>query len=396
MTPEQIKAAFAERSRAAGELRGMYEAAGDKPLSAEDVAKEERLNEAIQTNDEIVRRGLSLIDSEKRAEEARAAVEGLEGATERKAHDPLAEERALLVKLANREINQAEFRDLTKGTATDGAELVKTSFYNQVVEHMVDSSPILSSGVTVIRTAKGEDLVIPKTTAYSSASLVAEGGSIGESDPQWDTVTLGAFKLAFSTQASTELVTDESFNLTGFLARQGGAALGRKADEYFASGSGSSQPAGIDTATLGVTLASASAITFDEVIDAIHSVIPAYRANGAFYLSDATVKLARKVKDSDGRYLWQPSTQVGQPDTLFGHRLYVEPNLADLDGTVNAVVGVFGDPSGFFVRLTGGVEVAVSEHVGFLNGLVTWRFVVRIDSDIVDTNALRRIQAAAA
>ena len=59
----------------------------------------------------------------------------------------------------------------------------------------------------------------------------------------------------------------------------------------------------------------ATAITTDEVISLIYALKAPYRKNAKFLMNDATVSALRKLKDSNGQYLWQPSLQAGQPDT---------------------------------------------------------------------------------
>lgn len=67
-----------------------------------------------------------------------------------------------------------------------------------------------------------------------------------------------------------------------------------------------------------MTAASATAITADEVIDLFYSLKAPYRKNAVWLLNDATVKQNRKIKDSTGQYLWQPSLVAGTPDTIPG------------------------------------------------------------------------------
>ena len=65
---------------------------------------------------------------------------------------------------------------------------------------------------------------------------------------------------------------------------------------------------------MGVTAASATAVTTDEVISLIYALKAPYRKNAKFLMNDATVAALRKLKDANGQYLWQPSVQAGQPE----------------------------------------------------------------------------------
>ena len=95
---------------------------------------------------------------------------------------------------------------------------------------------------------------------------------------------------------------------------------------YFCVGTGTGHPTGIFTAnggTIGVT--AGSSITVDNLIDLIYALKSPYRRNAAFLLRDVTVSSLRKLKDSNGAYLWQPSVQAGQPDRLLGYPIYTSP-----------------------------------------------------------------------
>jgi len=55
-------------------------------------------------------------------------------------------------------------------------------------------SAILQTSPTVLNTAGGESVQIPKTTAHSTgAAIVTEGGTIGGTDPTFGQITLGAY-----------------------------------------------------------------------------------------------------------------------------------------------------------------------------------------------------------
>ena len=101
-----------------------------------------------------------------------------------------------------------EFRDLSKLSAGAGANTVATNFYANLQEHMIENSAIRQTNVTVLTTDGGQNLQVPKTTTHPTAGIIAEAGSITESDAVFGQVTLGAFKYAFSTQVSTELEDD--------------------------------------------------------------------------------------------------------------------------------------------------------------------------------------------
>jgi HK97 family phage major capsid protein len=95
-----------------------------------------------------------------------------------------------------------------------------STFHNQLMMNLVESSAILRAGASVITTQTGETLLHPRGTADSSASIVAEGSPIGVSEPTVSSAALGAFKYAFLVQVSYELAQDQNYDLLGYIARE--------------------------------------------------------------------------------------------------------------------------------------------------------------------------------
>lgn len=280
-----------------------------------------------------------------------------------------------------------EFRDLSKLSAGAGLNTVATNFYGQLQQHMIENSAIRQTNVTVLATDGGQALQIPKTTAHPTAGIIAEAGSITESDPVFGQVTLDAYKYAFSLQVSSELENDTGVNLTAYLAERGGVALANGSGAHFITGTGSSQPNGVVTAsTLGVTGGAGvtGAFTVDNLIDLYYSVIAPYRNRGTWLMGDAAIKAARKLKDAtSGEYLWNNSVLADEPSTLLGRPVVNDTNVADPALSAKSVV--FGDMSKYFIRDVKGVRVERSVDFAFQNDLVTWRFILRTDGDLIDT-----------
>ena len=346
-----------------------------------------RFNTDLDALDKRIGEVKDLIDREKAADEARSLGDDL---ARRGAPAPDAVETDVdrLRKLVNGEVRavdfRAESRDLSKLSAGAGANVVPTSFHSMLQEHMIDSSAIRQTNVTVLTTESGENLQVPKTAGYSTASLIAEAGSITESDPSFGQVTLGAFKYAILVQVSSELLTDEGVDVADFLARQGGRALGNGSGAHFVAGDGSSRPlGGVPASTLGKTAAGAAAITTDELIDLFYSVIHGYRQNGTWMMADATVALVRKLKDSTNQYLWSPGLISGEVDTLLGRPVVVDVNMPAATTGLKSVV--FGDFSAYYIRDVNGVRVERSDDFAFQNDLATFRFILRTDGDLIDT-----------
>lgn len=291
------------------------------------------------------------------------------------------------------------YRTLSKLTAAAGANAVQTSFYNELLQNLIEVSAVLQAGVRVLNTSSGETIQVPKTTSHSTAAIVAEAASIGVSDPAFGQASLGAYKYGVMVQLSRELVDDATVDLQGYLAMETGRALGNAFGAHLIAGTGTGQPRGILVdASLGVTTPTgvAGVPTADNLIDLYYSVIAPYRnsPSAAYLMKDTTLGSLRKVKDTTGQYIFQPSLTVGTPDSLLGKPIYTDPYMPAT--AVNAKSVVFGDFSRYFVRMAGGIRFERSDEYAFNADLITFRALLRGDGALMDTTGALKYAVGAA
>jgi len=250
---------------------------------------------------------------------------------------------------------------------------------------------------TVVTTEMGGNLHVP----YISADA-AQPGPVAEEDPIPDDgetfaeKIIAAYKRARITKASEEVMQDALFDVAGFVGGRLGFDLGRAANAWYVNGDGVGEPEGLFAgATVADTLASATAITGDEIIDLFYSVIRPYRANGVWIAADTTIAAVRKLKDGNGQYLWQPALQAGEPDLLLGKPAYSDPDVDPL-GVSNRVLG-FGDVKrAYLIRDVLGVTIRLLLERYADTGQVAWRGQLRTGGAIVDQNAFKVADTPAA
>jgi HK97 family phage major capsid protein len=406
---EILKNLLAERAKTWDAARADLEAvkAEGRELEGEAKEKYERQTGELDDLDERITSVKELIEREATAEEARELADDLgRRATEEQEGEPTgrhAQDEAALRKLVNGETRRIELR-FEKGESravargerrdlntTDDSSIVPTSFVNLLYEHLIDNSAIRQTRVNVINTDSGEALQVPKTTAHPTAALISEGTAITESEPTFGQVTLNAFKYGILTQAANELLTDTGVDLVSYLAKIGGQALANGSGAHFVTGDGSSKPRGIVPAsTLGKTAAGAATVTFDEIIDLFFSVIGPYRANAEWMLKDSSMAIIRKLKDADGQYLWQPALTAGEPDRILGKPYHTDPNMPAMTTGLKSLL--FGDFSAYTIRDVNGIRIERSDDFAFDSDMVTWRFILRTDGDLIDsTGAVKHL-----
>ena len=378
-----------ERARAWEQAKALLDTAAteNRDLTAEETETFNRINADIDARGEVI------ADLEARAAreaEIRAAVAGAPEARPEERRSDVDSDVARLRALMKGEARSIEFekRDVTTGST---GSPVPTSFYNRVIEVARYVGPMLETS-TILTTASGENLQIPRTDAYSTAGLEAEAAEIDESDPTFQAfITLGAYKYAHLIQVSTEMLEDNGVDLLGYIATNVGQSLGYAANAALTTGDGSSKPKGIVAASsLGVTgVTAGGAFTTDEVLDLVYSTDAAVRRMPGFGIMGSTTAIAalRKLQDGAKQYVWQPSLQAGQPDRVLGYPVFENPHIAAVGAGAKSLIA--GDLKSYMVRMVGGFRLDRSDDFAFANGLVTFRAQVRLDGNLPQTTHVK-------
>lgn len=281
------------------------------------------------------------------------------------------------------------------GTDSEGGYLVPDEFERILIQALEEQN-VFRQMANIITTSSG-DRKIPVVASHGTASWVDEEGLIPDTDDVFTQVTIGAYKLAAMIKVSEELLNDSVFNLESYIAKEFGRRIGTAEEAAFFTGNGTGKPTGIFNATggaqVGVTSASASVLTVDEVIDLYHALKGPYRKNAVFVTNDATVKTIRKLKDGAGQYLWQPSAKEGEPDSILGRPIKTSIHVPTI--AASAKVIAFGDFSYYWVADRQGRTFQRLNELYAANGQVGFRATQRVDGKMVLAEAIQVLQMKA-
>lgn len=284
---------------------------------------------------------------------------------------------------------------LQEGTDSEGGYLVPDEFEKTLVEALEEEN-VFRTLAHVIKTSSG-DRKIPVVASKGTASWVDEEGAYTESDDAFSQVSIGAYKLGTMIKVSEELLADSVFDLEAYISKEFARRIGAREEESFFNGDGKGKPLGIlaakDGAEVGVTAASATAITADEVIDLFYSLKAPYRKNAVWVLNDATVKQIRKLKDSTGQYLWQPSLVAGTPDTILGRPVKTSAFMPTAAAGAKTIA--FGDFKYYWIADRQGRTFKKLSELYAANGQVGFMGTQRVDGKLILPEAIKVLQMKA-
>ncbi|MFF9898496.1 phage major capsid protein [Streptomyces longispororuber] len=252
-------------------------------------------------------------------------------------------------------VDGKELRAQGVATGAAGGYTVPAPFRAKLIEAQKFFSS-MRDVAEVITTETGATLPWPTNDDTANVgAILAENSQVTEQDVTLGTNDVGAYMYTSKlVRVSLQLLNDSAFDLESWLAQVLGRRIGRAQNAHFTTGTGTSQPEGVQTnAVIGKTggTGQTTSVTYDDLIDLIHSVDPAYRNSGrvGFMLNDATLGAARKLKDADNRPLWEPSLQVGMPDGLLGYKYTVNQDMPVMAANARSIL--FGDFfAGYLIR----------------------------------------------
>ena len=289
-----------------------------------------------------------------------------------------------------------EARAMSTTTDSEGGYLVPTDLGAAVEVALLEFGGVREVA-TVIRTETGAQIDLPTVDdSGNTGSIEGENDGLATTDVTFGVKSLNAYKVSSDlVKIPFELLQDSAFDLASLLGRLLGERIARNSSALYTTGTGSSQPKGVVTASAaGVTAAGVAAITSDELIDLYHSVGRAYRRNGTWMMADSTAKYVRKLKDAENQYLWQPGLSMGLPDTLFGAPVITNDDMAAL-ATGNKTV-LFGDFSRYYIRDVGAVRLIRLNERFADNDQIAWVAILRTDGELADagTNPVKHLVQA--
>lgn len=364
----KLKSTIEERNRIHAEMQGIYDLANkeNRELTPEESQKWDdmdaewnKLNKRFEDEQKLEERKRKMAD-DKFAEDDADAGDG-------KSKKPSKEENeARTLEIFDKYLRrgysaltaeESEFmhkRQNVTSTPADGGYLVPQGYSNEL-EMALKEYDGLRNLCRIYSTPMGNDVPWPTQDETSQlGELVTEGIATNEQKMTFGSKTLKSFM--FSSKVilvSQQLLQDSAFNLNEHTMNVAAERIGRIQAQYHITGNGTTQPEGLQNASLTNVAANApEAITRNDILDLIHSVDRSYRKSksAALVMNDTTLKAIKKLSmgTADDRPLWVPSMRDGEPSKIEGFKYEIVSDVADI--AASGISMYFGDWSKFIIR----------------------------------------------
>jgi HK97 family phage major capsid protein/HK97 family phage prohead protease len=284
-----------------------------------------------------------------------------------------------------------EEKALSFGAPSTGGILAPEEVSRTVLEKVAEFSPIrqLASSISM----SGPLLQLPRLVDEVQPTSVSETGTRSESEPTFEQIDLKPFEMAVIVPVTRILLEDAQIDLASYLEAHISRRFGQIEASWFVTGNGLTQAEGVLTAD-EVREKEFAAIDGDALIDTFYDIASAYAANGSWMMNRHTMAIVRKLKDTDGSYLWQPSIAAGVPPTLLGRPVYEGVDMPNVAAGSTPIV--FGDfATGYTIADRVGITTVRDELTGAGNGIIKLHVRRRVGGRVVMGEALTKLKIAA-
>lgn len=269
---------------------------------------------------------------------------------------------------------------LQEGVDEDGGYLVPEEYDERLIETLKEEN-IMRTLATSIKTSGDHKINIAMSDP--AAAWIEEGGELKFGDSKFAQKLLDSHKLHVAVKITEELLYDNAFDLEEHILKSFGMALSNAEEDAFLNGDGNGKPVGIfDKKDGGNYLKEVATLKTDDLVDLVHALKRPYRKNAVFILNDKTIASIRKLKDNNGAYIWQPSYQEKEPDTILGYSVYTSAYAPE-----NAIA--FGDFSYYNIGDRGERSFKELTELFAGNGMIGFVAKERVDGKLVLKEAVQ-------
>lgn len=299
---------------------------------------------------------------------------------------------------------------MSVGSDPDGGYFVTPDTTGRLVQRLYETSNVRA--VASQQTISTDRLEGFNDLQEGSAGWVGETAARpATGTPQVGKWEIPVHELYAMPEATAKLLEDSQLNVGAWLSNKVADKMARMENSAFVTGDGVGKPRGFlsydtDTASdktrawgkLQVVLTGtnggfgAAPAGSDILVDFVHSLKTAYRNNARWAMNRATVASVRKLKDTDGNYLWLPSMSANQPSTLLGYGLSEWEDMPDVSaGSLSIAFGDFRE--GYLVVDRAGIRVIRDELTN--KPFIRFYTVKRVGGGVINFDSIKLLKFAA-
>lgn len=262
----------------------------------------------------------------------------------------------------------------------------------EFLRNLVEFSPIRA--IADVRATASHTILLPKRTGITNALWVGETAARTGSEPTFDQSQIEVKEVATFVDLSLRMLED-SGNVEPEVRLALAEDFGAKEAVAFVNGSTAVEPQGFMGAA-GVAETNnghATLLSADALIRLLYAMPATYRNRGTWVLNGTTLAVIRSLKDGNDNYLWQPSYQAGQPETILGRPVVEALDMPNIGADATPII--FGDfKAGYRIYDRVALDVMPDLLTQRTGGLARFHARRRVGAGVVRPDVFRKLKMA--
>jgi HK97 family phage major capsid protein len=376
LTYKEIQELRAKKAKLVADARALNEIAVEagREFDGEEQKRwDTMMGDSLQIGDQIEREE-KLLDAERAIEadgERRTEPDPIGEVREERTTENTDEKHlGFFRRFLSREISQQGYEVESRALQADsdvagGYTLAPAQWTSQLIK-AIDNMTFIRGMANVIAVTTSDSLGAPALDADpEDATWQSEIGTADE-----DTAMLfGARELKPSHYAkllkvSNKLLRTSAIGVESLVMDRLSYKAGVTEEKTFLLGHGAGQPLGVMTAdATGISTGrdvstgnTNTTFTIDGLKEAKYSMKGQYWARLAWIFHRDAVKMAAKIKDGEGLYIWESSVRLGEPDRLLNFPVHMSEYQSNTF-TSGLYVGILGDFSNYWIADLNAVSI---------------------------------------
>lgn len=302
-------------------------------------------------------------------------------------------------------LQNLERKSLSSAADPDGGYLIPQQIMSQLGQHILDSSTMRKIASTITISTDAVEFLVDQKGA--EAGWTTEKGEREETaSPTLAKIRIPVHEMYAKPKATQKLLDDARIDVESWLSGKVSEKMAHMENKAFFHGDGEGQPKGFLTypksyegfeAGKLFTLKSGKKGGFaaqnpcDVFIESLNSLKPEFLNGAVWVMPQSALAAARKLKDSNGHYLWQMGLEGDFRQRLMGYPIEVCDEMPALTADTASTSIAFGNfKRGYQIVDRSGTRVLRDPYSS--KPYVEFYTTRRVGGDLVDCKAITLIE----
>lgn len=267
----------------------------------------------------------------------------------------------------------------------EGKILVTPAMHNQIINN-IDATSVMRSLAGIENISSSALDFVLEDGAFNSGWVGEEQERIVTDSSKLKQKRIYVHEMYAQPKATQRLVDDASINIESWLGERLKDSFTKTENEAFINGDGDKKPFGILKVNEIEQVELKKVITTDDILKLVNALDEPYQAGAKLLMNRKTLIEIQKLKDTNGRFIWQQSMSESLKSSIFGIEVVCMSQIPTIDDdSLSIIIGDF--KVGYKIVDRSGIHIMRDPYTD--KPFVKFYAVKRVGGDVIDPKAFK-------